>query len=286
MRAEHFDNDLLLQFSLGNITFFQDNGLDSSGGNTGTPFPDYYSLNPDNTRNYIDYGEVMSLEMTAIRLKTNLYFCVPPNGTVEPPFTFTTSPDGYKRIMFGWDTNNSNWTSLNPNPDTLETEVKFFLKPFGASASSNLFVFSFGGTLSHSLNLRIGYGNISILFGSSNLVYSPGTSPYNWGGLINKYVEIGGRFKVLYDTAGNHWDLLYHLQWRYWDGTQWNFRIGKATLSGTYHNISVSETNMLWGNSPFVLWGDGLNRPYGFFRCKQGAGVFSTSPFWNEGGAT
>jgi hypothetical protein len=285
MRAEHFDNDLLTHFVLGNITFFQDNGLDLSGGNSGSPFPDYYSLNSDNTRNYVDYGEEMSKERTAVRLRTNLYFCVPPNATVEPPFSFVTSPDGYKRLRFGWDTNDSKWTSRNPDPDTLEVEVKFFVKPFGVNSSSNLPFFSFGGSTT-GLVLVMGYGRIFIISGSISISNSVGTSPYNWSNLINRYVEIGVRFKVEDDTSASppHWDLYYFVQWRYWDGTQWNFRSAKATLHGIYHNISVSATSKLWGEAPFVLL-DG-NRPYGFFRCKQGAGVFSTTPFWSEGGET
>jgi len=284
MRAEHFDNDLLLQAVLGNITFFQDNGLDINGGSSGTPFPDYYSLNSDGTRNYIDYGEEMSRERTAIRLRTNLYFCVPPNVTVEPPFTFVTSPDGYKRIRFGWDTNSSNWSSLNPNPDTLEVEVKFFVKPFGVTHSTVYTIFSFGGTSDRGLSLRIGFSRMYVVSGATDIAGAIGTGSYQWGNLLNRYVEIGARFKVVWDTIGNHWDLLYFVQWRFWDGAQWNFRISKATLSGTYHGISVSATSMLWGYLPFALGGDSFNRPYGFFRCKQGAGVFSTEPFWSETG--
>jgi hypothetical protein len=76
MRAEHLDYDLLRQCLLGNIVFFQDNGLDSSGGSSGTPFPEYYSLNSDNTRNYIDYGEEMSRERTADKIKDkSLFLC-------------------------------------------------------------------------------------------------------------------------------------------------------------------------------------------------------------------
>jgi hypothetical protein len=289
MRAEHFDRDLLLQCGYGNIVFFQDNGIDVSGGNTGAPFPDYYSLNSDNTRNYIDYGEEMSRERTAVRLGTNLYFCVPPNVPVNPPFTFQLSPDGYKRIMFGWDNNNSNWSSQNPDPDTLEVEVKFFVKPFGANLPGNRIIFSFGGTPDRVITLRIGDGGrISIFSGGVFIASSIGTAPYNWGGLINNYVEIGARFKIAWDTSESphHWDLVYFVQWRFWGGTQWNFRSGKATLSGRYHNIPVSATSKLWGDAPFVLGGDGHNRPYGFFRCKQGAGVFSDTSFWQEGGAT
>jgi len=286
MRAEHFDYDLLRQVLLGNIVFFQDNGLDASGGNTGKAFPGYYSLNSDNTPNYIDYGEEMTRERTAVRLRTNLYFCVPPNGTVEPPFTFQTSSDGYKRIRFGWETNATNWSSRNPNPDTLETEVKFFVKPFGANINNVFILFSFGGTPGVGLNFRIGWNYITISLGSTGIAQTPGLAPYNWGGLVNNYVEIGARFKIMWDTDGNHWDLLYFVQWRFWDGTQWNFRVGKATLSGTYHGISVSDANKLWGETPFVLGGDAHNRPYGFFRCKQGAGIFSTDRFWGEGGAT
>jgi hypothetical protein len=207
---------------------------------------------------------------------------------VDPPFTFVVSPDGYKRIRFGWDTNASNWTTQNPDPDTLEVEVKFFVKPFGVTASGYFTIFSFGGTSSVGLSLRIGYNNFYIYIGSGNITSSAGSSPYNWSNLLNKYVEIGARFKIEYDTSASppHWDLYYFVQWRFWDGTQWNFRNGKATLSSIYHNISVSNTNKLWGDGPFVLGGDGNNRPYGFFRCKQGAGVFSTTPFWNEEGAT
>jgi hypothetical protein len=274
MRAEHFDNDLLLQALLGNIIFFQDNGLDVSGGDSGTPFPDYYSLNPDNTRNYIDYGEEMSRERTAVRLRTNLYFCVLPNATVEPPFTFTTSPDGYKRIRFGWDTTISNWASRHPDPDTLETEVKFFVKPFGVETGGYKMIFSFGGTSGIGLTLVVGSGLLGI-YGSSLIASSSlGSGP-------NRYVEIGARFKVVYDVVASpsHWDLLYFVQWRIWDGTNWIFSISN-TFSGTYHNIGVNASNMLWGRDPFVLGGYSPPRPYGFFRCKQGAGVFSTTPFW------
>jgi hypothetical protein len=286
MRAEHFDQDLLLQAFLGNIVFFQDNGLDVNGGNTGTPFPDYYSLNPDNTRNYIDYGEEMSRERTAVRLRTNLYFCVPPGAPVDPPFTFITSSDGYKRLRFGWDTNATNWSSRNPDPDTLEIEVKFFVKPFRAGNPAHYPIFHFGGTSGAGLSFLIGYGRIYLFSGSTQIASSIGTSPYNWSNLVNMWVEIGVRLKVEWDAPGSHWDLLYHIQWRYWGGEQWNFRVSKATLSGTYHNISVSATNMLWGSTPFVLVGDSVFRPYGFFRCKQGAGLFSRDPFWREEGDT
>jgi hypothetical protein len=286
MRAEHFDRDLLEQVLMGNITFFQDNGLDLTGGNSGAPFPDYYSLNPDDTRNYIDYGEVMSLEKTAMRLKTYLYFCVPPNATVDPPFTFTPSVDGYKKIMFGWDTDNSKWTSSppNPDPDTLEVEVKFFVKPFTVpSVYSGLFYFRQPSPR----NLILGLQNNRIFLHSGTLAIasSTGTDSYRWDNLINKYVEIGARFQLEWDPGGNHWDLLYYIQWRYWDGIQWNFREGKATLSGIYHGISVSASSTLWGITHFFLIGDSFNRPYGFFRCRQGAGVFSRLRFWNEGGA-
>jgi hypothetical protein len=274
MRAEHFDNDLLLQASLGNIIFFRDDGLDVSGGDSGTPFPDYYSLNPDNTRNYIDYGEEMSRERTAVRLRTNLYFCVPPNATVEPPFTFTTSPDGYKRIRFGWDTNTSNWATRNPNPDTLEVEIKFFVKPFGVETPGHKTIFSFGGTSGIGLYLAVGWGNLYIIGPVSIASASLGSGS-------NRYVEIGARLKVVYDVAASpsHWDLLYFVQWRIWDGTNWIFSTSN-TLSGTYHNIGVNASNMLWGSGPFVLVGWTNARPYGFFRCKQGAGVFSNMPFW------
>jgi len=286
MRAEHLDHDLLMQVLLGNIVFFQDNGLDANGGNTGTPFPDYYFLNSGGTRNYIDYGEEMTLERTAVRLRTNLYFCVPPDVPVDPPFTFTLSPDGYKRIRFGWDTDANRWSARNPDPDRLEVEVKFFVKPFGVIRTSFSNIFSFEGTSSSRLLLQVGFNRIYIVSGTDVIAASLGGSPYNLAWLENRYVEIGARFKVMWDTSGDHWDLLYFVQWRFWDGTQWNFRIGKATLSGTYHGISVGATNMLWGNSPFVLGGDSFFRSYGFFRCKQGAGVFSTTPFWQEEGAT